>query len=67
MIKVEGILTLKGNFSVELDMSEEEFDSLPKWQQEDEIGNMIDWRNWTESADMSDLDIDDINESEDEQ
>lgn len=59
-IKIEGSLKLRGNFTVELDMTEEEFDTLPRWMQEQEIESVMDWENWLDNSELDDLDIDDI-------
>jgi hypothetical protein len=60
MIKVKGEIRLRANFEVELDMTEEEFNNLKHWQQEDVISGEIDWKNWLDSSEVSDLDIDEI-------
>jgi hypothetical protein len=60
MIKVKGELRLRANFEVDLDMTEEEFDALSRWKQEDVISGEIDWRNWLDNSDVVDLDVDEI-------
>jgi hypothetical protein len=60
MIKIKGEIRLRANFEVELEMTEEEFDALPRWQQEDVISGEIDWKNWLDNSDVVDLDIDEI-------
>jgi hypothetical protein len=64
MIKVTGTLRLRGNYTVELDMTEEEFDNLSEREQNEEIESSIDWRNWVEIADLYDLDVDEVEETE---
>jgi hypothetical protein len=59
-IKVKGSITMRGNYEVELDMEEEEFDNLSEQDQNDEISDAIDWSNWLDNADINDVDIDDI-------
>jgi hypothetical protein len=59
-IKVSGSLRLRGNFEVELHLTEEEFDALSEREQNEEIEGVIDWRNWTGNAELYDLDVDDV-------
>lgn len=59
-IKVKGMLTLRGNYEVELDMTEVEFDALSERKQNDEINDAIDWREFINNADVDDIDVDDI-------
>ena len=42
MIKVSGVATLKVEYTVELDMSEDEFDALREYQQIVEVGRALD-------------------------
>jgi hypothetical protein len=60
MIKVKGSITMSGNYEVELDMEEEEFDNLSEQDQNDEISDAIDWSNWLDNADIHDVDIDEV-------
>jgi formylmethanofuran dehydrogenase subunit E len=66
MIKVTGVVTLRGDYIVELDMTEEEFDSLSKRQQDEEIESAIDWRNLVENSETDDIDVYDLEEIEEE-
>lgn len=59
-IKVKGSLKLRGNYEVELDMTEAEFDALSEREQNEEINDAIDWRNWLDNSDLDDLDVDDV-------
>lgn len=62
IIKIEGTLRLRGQYTVELDMTEEQFDELSSRQQKQLIEENVDWRNWLDNADLDDLDIDDLEE-----
>lgn len=59
-IKVKGSMTLRGNYEVELDMTEKEFDALSSRKQDDEINDAIDWREFLNNSETDDIDIDDI-------
>jgi hypothetical protein len=59
-IKVLGSITMTGNYAVELDMTEAEFDALSEREQNDEINDAIDWKNWLDNADIRDVDVDDV-------
>ncbi|UTI41137.1 hypothetical protein [Niallia sp. RD1] len=60
MIKVKGSLTLRGSYEVALDMTEEEFDALSEREQNDEINDAMDWREFLDNSDIDDIDVDDI-------
>lgn len=60
MIKVIGTLTMRGDYVVHLDMTEEDFDALSEQEQNDEINDAVDWRNWIENAEIHDIDVDDV-------
>ena len=62
MIRVKGVVTLRSNFDVELDMTEEEFDNLAEWEQNDEIEAQIDWHDWTAGAETTEVDVWDLDE-----
>jgi hypothetical protein len=66
-IKVSGSITLRGNFEVELDMTEEKFDALSERKQNEAIENAMDWRNWLDSTDqLDDVDVYDVKETKEE-
>lgn len=64
MIKVTGTMSLKTDFTVELDMTEEEFDALSGQRQDELIDGEIDWYMALRSADLDDIDVWDIVEIE---
>lgn len=64
MIRIKGVVTLSNAFDVELDMTEEEFDRLAEWEQNDEIESQIDWHNWTAGAETTEVDVWDLDEVE---
>ena len=55
---------MNGNYEVKLNMTESEFDALSEREQNDEIADVIDWRNWLDNADIRDSDIDEVQEEE---
>lgn len=59
-IEVVGSLKLRANYRVTLDMTEEEFDRLSEREQNDEINDMIDWKDVLDNSDLDELDVDDI-------
>lgn len=62
MIRVTGTATLKVDYSVDLDMTEEQFDALSERHQNQLIDRHIDWFDACRSGEMDDLDIDDVTE-----
>jgi hypothetical protein len=60
MIKVIGSIKLRGNYEVELDMTEAEFDALSEREQNEEIEDAIDWRNFLDNCDTDEIDVDDV-------
>lgn len=66
MIKVKGVIYMRNDFEVELDMTEEEFDRLRRHDQDEEIASAVDWRSWMEGADIHDLDVWEVDEVEEE-
>lgn len=60
MIKVEGVVTLRVPYSVQLDISEEAFLGLSELTQDMLIENAIDWVSATRNATVSDFDVDNI-------
>lgn len=63
-IRVSGTIDMRGNYTVELDMTEAEFDSLSERKINDVIGDAIDWREWMNLAEVNDVDVDDLDEIE---
>ena len=62
MIKVHGTAALEVDFIVQLNMSEEQFDSLSERAQTNAIDEAIDWRGIMQSAELKDIDIWDLEE-----
>jgi hypothetical protein len=67
MIRVKGTITMRGNFDVVLDITEEEFENMSWYDRECEVADAIDWRNWTEVADVHDVDVDELDEVKEEE
>jgi hypothetical protein len=67
MIKVKGVIVMRNDFEVVLDMTEEEFDQLRHHEREDEISESINWHDWLEGSDIHDIDVWDIEEVEEEE
>jgi hypothetical protein len=59
-IKVIGSITMSRNYEVKLDMTKAEFDALSEREQNEEISDAIDWRNWLDNSDIHDVDVDDV-------
>jgi hypothetical protein len=62
MIRVIGTAKLRVNYDVQLDMTEEEFDSLSESKQNDILDHKIDWMNECRSAEVDDIEVDDLQE-----
>lgn len=62
MIRVIGTAKLRVNYDVQLDMTEEEFDSLSESEQNDILDHKIDWMNECRSAEVDDIEVDDVQE-----
>jgi hypothetical protein len=60
MIKVQGLLSIRGNYEVVLDMKKEEFNKLSLNKQDDEINDAIDWSNFLDNCDVDDIDVDSV-------
>ncbi|MEK4700387.1 hypothetical protein MKX47_12390 [Solibacillus sp. FSL R7-0668] len=58
-IKVEGTATLKVNYSVSVNYTEEQWEAL-SWKKQNEILDAaIDWSDACRNADVDDIDVDD--------
>lgn len=57
-----GDVKLRVNFKVKLNMTEEEFDSLSEFQQNQLIEDSIDWHDTLRSAETEDIDVWDVGE-----
>ena len=64
MIKVSGSAKLCVNYDVELNMTEEQFDALSYRKKEGLINANIDWHDALRNADVTDIDVDDLEEIE---
>lgn len=62
MIRVTGAANLRVPFSIDLDMTEDEFDGLPDSKLEKLLDASIDWHEACRSAEIDDLDVYDIEE-----
>ncbi|WP_438498038.1 hypothetical protein [Paenibacillus sp. IHBB 3054] len=60
MIRVTGKAKLIVNYDVELDMTEEEFDSLSERKQNEVLDDAIDWIEVCRNADVDEIDVDDL-------
>ncbi|MBO1909723.1 hypothetical protein [Sporosarcina sp. 6E9] len=56
-INVYGNAVLKARFSVELDMTEEEFEALTEHQKDNLVDSKIDWHNAMQGAEVDEMDI----------
>lgn len=65
MIKVEGEITLRGFFSIEIPMTEEQFDALSEQEQNDAIDSCIDWSNWIDGTELDSVDVYEVETKED--
>lgn len=57
MIEVYGVAVLKTNFSVELDMTESEFEALSERKQDLLIDDAINWPDATRNAEVDEFDV----------
>jgi hypothetical protein len=60
MIKVTGSVTLQIRYKVELDMTEEQFDSLSARKQNELIEEQIDWYEACRGGEVHDVDVYDV-------
>jgi hypothetical protein len=66
MITVTGTVSLKVSYSVEFDMTEDEWDSLLPSQQDDLLDSHVDWKEACRDAEVDGFDIDDVKDSAEE-
>lgn len=66
MIKVSGRITLSIDYTVKLNMTEEQFDNLSERQVNKLIDESIDWHNAMNNAEVEDVDVWDLEEVEGE-
>lgn len=64
MIEVTGEATLKVKYSVELDISEDEFENLSERKQDEMIEDAINWHEILKNAETNEIEIDDVFEIE---
>ena len=64
MIRVNGSAKLKTDFTVDLNITEEEFDAVSSRQQDLLIENSVDWQEAMRQAEVDDIDVDDLEEIE---
>ena len=64
MIKVSGRITLSVDYTVKLNMTEEQFYNLSEHQQNQIIDENIDWHNTLRNAEVEDVDVWDLEEVE---
>ena len=62
MIKVHGTAELEVDFIVQLNMSEEQFESLSEREQTNAIDEAVDWRGIMQSAELRHIDVWDLEE-----
>lgn len=66
MIKVSGTYKMAGTYEVRLNMTEKQFDALGYQAQRDLLDSHIDWLEANRSAELDDIDVDDLEEVEEE-
>jgi hypothetical protein len=64
MIEVSGTATLKTIFTVDLNMTEKEFDALSEEKQNELLDGLIDWLDVCKSAEVDEFEIDSVIETE---
>lgn len=62
MIRVTGYAFLRVPFSVDLDMTVEDFDDLSSSEQNELIDGAIDWKEACRSGELDDVEIDEADE-----
>ena len=67
MIRVSGTFELRGSYTVELDMTEEEFDKLPFMKQTELLDSSIDWAEECRQAEVEEIEVDEIEEVDEEE
>lgn len=65
MITVSGRFELRGHYSVELDITEEEFDAMTTRKQNELLDSSIDWEDTYRQAELSDIEVDEVSEVRD--
>lgn len=60
MIEVNGTAKIRVDFSVEVDMTVEEWDALSQKKQDEYIENHADWMDACRSGEVDDIEVDDV-------
>lgn len=66
-IKVSGVARLNVDYTVELDMTEEDFDALSQDEMDLLIEDSINWPSVLSDAEVVDIDVDDLWEVDEEE
>ncbi|HLG26730.1 MAG TPA: hypothetical protein VI423_03000 [Paenisporosarcina sp.] len=59
-IRVSGSAKLRVGYTVELEMTEEDFDNLSEGQQNEIISDSINWGDIMSDAEVDDIDVDEL-------
>lgn len=60
MITIDGTAKLRVSFSVEVDMTVEQWDSLSERKQNEIIEGLVDWMDECRSGEVDDIEVDDV-------
>jgi hypothetical protein len=66
VIEVNGTANVRVDYSVEVDMTVEEWDEMSPAAQTEYIENYVDWMDACRSCSVGDIDIDDVKEFEED-
>lgn len=67
MITVSGTATLRVHYSIDLKMTEEEWDALTEKEQNGIIDGCADWMDACRGGEIDDIEVDDVLEMEEEE
>jgi len=62
MIRVSGQVTLKVDYDIEIDMTEQKFEDLSYGEKYELIDSLIDWREACSNAMLEEVEVNDIEE-----
>jgi hypothetical protein len=60
MIEVNGTAKILVDYSIEVEMTVEEWDALSQKKQDEYIENHVDWMDACRSGEVDDIDVDDV-------
>ena len=63
MITIDGMAKLRVSYSIDLEMTAEEWDSLSERKQNEIIENTVNWMDACRDAELDDIEVDEVSEN----